>query len=115
MSSKQKRFREIRKLLISILDKVEDGTSVLEVNEELSTMVLKNRIVGFNGWRTKDKTSHKYAKYLSIICNVAKNNGFTLERKNIRKRYLLEIDGEEVWHTRVTTIKILRRDNNVNN
>ena len=114
MSSKQEQFREVKRLLISILDKIEDGTSVLEVNEELSAMVLEKRMVG-KGWRNKDRISSKYAKYISMIGNVAKNNGFTLEGKTIRKRYLLEIDGEEVWHDRITRIQVLRRDNNVNN
>lgn len=109
MPTKQEKFREMKKMILSILNEAEDGTSLLEIHDELVTRL------NYKSYRRGGSVSAKCYRYTSIISNVAKNSGFTLEKKRFQYRHLIKIDGEEVWHTRIQGIKVLRRDNDVNN
>ena len=99
MSTKP-RFKIIKKIILSLLDEVEDEVLLMDVGDEVNKRV---RAMFPHGRR-------KVVKSPCYIANIARNNGFITYSKQTTKYKLLEINGQKKMVPIRTVLMMLRRD-----
>lgn len=104
MSTKP-RFKIIKKIILSVLDEVEDEVLLMDVGDEVKKRV---RAVLPHDRR-------KVGKSPGYIANIARNNGFITYLKKTTKYRLLEINGQKKMVPNVRVLMMLRRDSDANN
>ena len=105
MSTKP-RFKIIKKIILSVLDEVEDEVLLMDVGDEVNKRV---RAVLPYGTRKEAVKSPCY------IANIARNNGFITYNKKTRNYRLVEINGQKKMVLNIRRLKMLRRDSDANN
>ena len=100
MSTKP-RFKIIKKIILSLLDEVENEVLLMDVGDEVNKRVRAMLPYG---------TRKKAVKSPCYIANIARNNGFITYSKQTTKYKLLEINGQKKMVPIRTVLMMLRRD-----